>query len=196
MANENLIIEIMRDIEKGNDVLKNGDDQEICKCFYDLKETYTIRNKNLSFPHFSKSSMSALHYALSRGVSHFDNTTCKEDLEKLIRLLEFECAELKDKESARQESLVINNTNHNNLSCSITLTSTLKQINTIPKDSLTDKDRDKLEKMLHLIDNLQPTNKEKIKGKISEILKFIADKSVDVGIATIPYLFEITKKLQ
>ena len=39
-------------------------------------------------------------------------------------------------------------------------------------------------------------NKEKIVGKVGNVLKYIADKGIEVGIAALPYLGEISKLIQ
>lgn len=70
----------------------------------------------------------------------------------------------------------------------ITLEQTIKNINDLSSDSLSDEDKEILcGKLATLSTEKSKESKwEKAKG----ILKWIADKSVDVGIATLPYLIE------
>lgn len=72
----------------------------------------------------------------------------------------------------------------------------MKSINEISNEILDEKDKRYLSEILYFINSLKEINKDKTKNKIVEVLKYIADKGIEVGIAVLPYLGEITKLLR
>lgn len=77
------------------------------------------------------------------------------------------------------------------VSVNISFEQTIENIDKIPKDNLSDEDKEKL------ISDLTKLKFSKDKNKIwdnaKSILKWLADKSVEVGIAALPYISEIVK---
>lgn len=71
----------------------------------------------------------------------------------------------------------------------ITIEQVIKQLEKIPEDSLTNTDKDILKEYLFSLEGIKVAkDKNKFWGKAKEILKFIADKGIDVAIATLPYI--------
>lgn len=124
-----------------------------------------------------------------------------EALENLIEEMELYLAELVDKQDkepkkqSKAETIRIDNYNTNTANATInqniSIDSTIKAINELPSDILDEKDKKYLENILRDIDDLKGQNKEKAKNKIFEVLKYIIDKSIEVGIAILPYLGKI-----
>lgn len=77
------------------------------------------------------------------------------------------------------------------VSVNITFEQTIENIDKIPEDNLSDEDKEKL------ISDLTKLKFSKDKNKIwdnaKSILKWLADKSLEVGIAALPYISEIVK---
>lgn len=123
------------------------------------------------------------------------------DLKKLkAKLINYKY-ELEEKELARKEALEIQRMNiqgitiHNdnssyasassNVTVKVTLKQTIEKLDKLlPKEELNDLE-DKLA-ALELV--MKKGDKEKSSIKMSNVLKFIADKGIDVAIAVIPYL--------
>lgn len=132
------------------------------------------------------------------------NTTITDyigDLKKLkAKLINYKY-ELEEKELARKETFDIermrnqgitihnNNSSYSSSSSNVTVTVTLEQTiekldKLLPKEELNDLE-DKLA-ALELV--MKKGDKEKSSIKMSNVLKFIADKGIDVAIAVLPYL--------
>ncbi|WP_313128488.1 hypothetical protein [Anaerocolumna sp.] len=123
------------------------------------------------------------------------------DLKKLkAKLINYKY-ELEEKELARKEALeiqrmnaqgiIIHNDNssyasaYSNVTITVTLEQTMGKLDKIlPKEELNDLE-DKLA-TLELV--MKKGDKEKSSIKMSNVLKFIADKGIDVAIAVLPYL--------
>lgn len=97
-------------------------------------------------------------------------------------------------------SININNQNNNTASATINqninLKTTLKSINEISNEILDEKEKRCLSEILDSINSLKEMDKGKTKNKVVEVLKYIADKGIEVGIAVLPYLGEIVKLLR
>ncbi len=129
-----------------------------------------------------------------------------EALKNLIEEMELYLAELVDKQDrepkkqSRAEKIHINNYNNNTANATInqniSIDNTIKSINNLPSDILDEKSKEYLENILFAIESLKNKDKEKTKNKIFEVLKYIVDKGVEVGIAILPYLGEIARLLR
>ncbi|SEW31435.1 hypothetical protein [[Clostridium] fimetarium] len=116
-------------------------------------------------------------------INYRDDIELKE--QKEIR--EFEVLKLK------QSSFNINNqnTSTNTLSTTINITIDMVQetIQSFPDDVLSAEDKEELEDKLAGIEAMVNKNdKDKIKQKIGNVLKFALEKGTDVAIAILPYL--------
>lgn len=95
-----------------------------------------------------------------------------------------------------QASVVVQQYNNqsmsSNVSVSITLEQTIENINQLPESALSSDDKELLAgKLAQISVDKEPESRwEKAKGA----LKWIADKSVEVGIAALPYIVEALKK--
>lgn len=116
-----------------------------------------------------------------------------------IRSAELEMLRLK------QSILNINNTNNNealstaeaSVAVTVTIKQTLESINNLPDDILSKEDKESLEEKVASLELLTKSgDKEKASKKLGSILKYVADKGIEVGIALLPYLGEISKLLQ
>ena len=99
------------------------------------------------------------------------------------------------------QQLIINNENKASASSSavvtVSISNTIELINKLPADVLSNKEKEELEEKLSAIEVARTSgNKEKIVGKVGNVLKYIADKGIEVGIAALPYLGEISKLIQ
>lgn len=106
----------------------------------------------------------------------------------------------KQKQGDKISAINIHNQNNNTANATInqniSLEATLKSINEISNEILDEKDKRYLSEILDSINSLKEINKDKTKNKIVEVLKYIADKGIEVGIAVLPYLGEIAKLLR
>ena len=114
----------------------------------------------------------------------------KNDLEKL---------------KLQQSIMTINNTNHNeasteanvNVTVVVTVDQAIESINSLPNDVLSKEEKESLEEKVASLELLTKSgDKEKASKKLGSILKYVADKGIEVGIALLPYLGEISKLLQ
>jgi len=114
----------------------------------------------------------------------------KNDLEKL---------------KLQQSIMTINNTNHNEASTEanvivtvvVTVNQAIESIDSLPNDVLSKEEKESLEEKVASLELLTKSgDKEKASKKLGSILKYVADKGIEVGIALLPYLGEISKLLQ
>ena len=73
----------------------------------------------------------------------------------------------------------------------ISIEQTVNAIEAIPEDKLSRSEKDKLLKELKKLESEK--DKSKIWERAQSVLKWIADKSVDVAIAALPYILEVLK---
>lgn len=74
------------------------------------------------------------------------------------------------------------------------LDQTIENIHFIPETVLSKSDMDILEDKLSAFELiLKKKDKAKLFDKLGRVIKFVADKGVEVGIAVLPYLGEIAK---
>lgn len=98
--------------------------------------------------------------------------------------------------STPSHQVLINNNNNASASATVTISisNTIELINQLPPDVLSDQEKEELEEKLSAIEVAKTSgNKEKLIGKVNNVLKYIADKGIEVGIAALPYLGEISK---
>ena len=119
-----------------------------------------------------------------------DDEIRKNDLEKL---------------KLQQSILTINNTNHNEASSEananvvvvVTVNQAIESINNLPENVLSKEEKESLEEKVAALELLTKSgDKEKASKKLGGILRYVADKGIEVGIALLPYLGEISKLLQ
>ncbi len=150
----------------------------------------------------------------------FDSIDYKSDLDKLKAKLLYKVSVLsdqRDKELKRQEvakeereieklkyqaaiaqsSIKVENINNNNsianssVNITITLTQTIEEINRIPNESLSKEDKDKLTNDLYALEGIKSTgDKVKFWDKAKDVIKYVADKGVDTGIALLPLIVQ------
>lgn len=106
----------------------------------------------------------------------------------------------KQKQGDKMSAINIHNQNNNTANATInqniSLEATLKSINEISNEILDEKDKRYVSEILDSINFLKEINKNKTKNKVVEVLKYITDKGIEVGIAVLPYLGEIAKLLR
>ncbi|KNZ40610.1 hypothetical protein [Acetobacterium bakii] len=131
-----------------------------------------------------------------------------QDLEKLKSILINYKLDLQREDKLRSDELrmlelknqiTINNNNTNKstaissslASVNLTINQTLESINQLPEEIIDDEGRQKLEEMLLIIEGMKSKkDKSGIKSKVGNVIKFIADKGVDVFIAVAPFLLQ------
>lgn len=105
----------------------------------------------------------------------------------------------------KQSILNINNTNNNqassvataNASAIVTVTQAIESINNLPEDTYSKEDKEVLEEKIAALELLiKSGDKDKTSKKLGSILKYISDKGIEVGIALLPYLGEVSKIIQ
>lgn len=106
------------------------------------------------------------------------------DLRILKQKLKMHMASLSDTPSHHPNQVINVNTN-------VSLTITLEQvISKIDETSLAEKEKEALKEQLAIL-STRKGNREKIWEISKDILKWLADKSVDVGIAALPYIISL-----
>jgi hypothetical protein len=105
---------------------------------------------------------------------------------------------IKETTTPLQQLIISNNSTANaNATVTISISNTIELINQLPPEVLSDKEKEELEEKLSAIEVAKTSgNKEKLAGKVGNVLKYIADKGIEVGIAALPYLGEISKFIQ
>ena len=105
----------------------------------------------------------------------------------------------------QQSILTINNNNSNNSSSIASASSTvtisiqqvLENIYKLSDATLSKEEKEVLEEKLSAIEVAKNTkDNAKLSSKIGSVLKYITDKGIEVGIAVLPYLGEISKLIQ
>lgn len=119
----------------------------------------------------------------------------KDDLEVV------EIKEVRELEKLRLQSSisVTNNNNSNstatsssNTTISISLHSTLERLQELPDTTISQEDKEALEEKLAALQvALNSRDNDKVKLKLTNVLKYIGDKCVDAGIAVLPYLGQV-----
>lgn len=131
------------------------------------------------------------------------------DLSKLKQILTNYLTDLERKDEIRKDELEklkksnINIKNTNNISSNATATSnvtitikqTIENISQIPDTILSQSEKEELEDKISALE-VAKSNPAKLKSKLPSVLKYIADKGVEVGIALLPYLGEIAKLIK
>ncbi len=133
------------------------------------------------------------------------------DLSKLQQILTNHLADLEREDKIRNDELEklklqqsilnINNTNTNSANATatsnvtITIEQTLEAISRISEDVLRQADKQELEDKISALE-VAKSNPTKLKCKLPGILKYIADKGVEVGIALLPYLGDIARMIK
>lgn len=73
----------------------------------------------------------------------------------------------------------------------VTIEQILKQVDEIPKEKLEEEEKERLKEHLYFLEGIKATkDKSKFWEKAREVLKFLADKGVDVAIAILPYIIQ------
>ena len=115
-----------------------------------------------------------------------------------IKQLELDSMQKQKDNNNSTNAINISNTNTANatINQNISIDNAIKSINELSNDILDKKSKEYLEEILLAIESLKDTDKEKTKGKIIKVLKYIADKGIEVCIAILPYLGEIARLLK
>ena len=105
----------------------------------------------------------------------------------------------------KQSILNINNTNNNDASSTasasasvtVSVTQAIESINNLLDNVLSEEEKESLEEKITSLELMAKSgDKEKTSKKLGSILKYIADKGIEVGIALLPYLGQISKMVQ
>lgn len=184
-------------IEECKNVLKNNIPREAVNQIENIKKAYEGTKKFTVEPYYD-------YINLIPSIL-YDSPEQLNRLEKLILQMEVYRAELMDEYNMQQnqtnsQNININNQNNNTANASInqniTIKSTIEDINKIPDNILDKEAKEDLEEILYSIEALKDKEKDKAKEKIFKALKYIIDKSFEVGIAILPYLGEVSKILR
>ena len=123
------------------------------------------------------------------------NVDCSNDV-KLLRkkFLNYKASleyELEKSKNCNSQVMTVNQTQNNQLSFNISFEQTISAIESIPNEKLSQDEKEQLEGKLSKLN--AEKDKSKLWGKAQSALKWIADKSVEVGIAALPYIAEALK---
>lgn len=145
---------------------------------------------------------------LTTGLNNYADLGCPREINclKNIKLLKAKLENYRsnlkrtpiEKVNAKNTTLNINNslsTSINN-EISITLEQTMKNINDIPSNILTDDEKQELEdKLASLQLAVNSKNKEKIRTKLLNVLKFVVNKGPETYIAIADFVIFLTNKV-
>lgn len=146
----------------------------------------------------------------------YSETDYKEDVIKLKAKLEFKKAQLVDdehkekrlferqkmeleklqiQEKMQKSSVVINNHNHNEATSSANVSISFEEVRkkidnmtSLPEEEI-DEFKNKIDEIEKIVNSKEP--KAKKWSKVKDIIKWVADKGVDVGIALLPLILKI-----
>ena len=85
----------------------------------------------------------------------------------------------------------INQTQNSNISINVSFAQTINAIDAIPDDKLSQDEKEQLEGKLSKLNTEK--DKSKLWEKTQSVLKWIADRGIEVGIAALPYIAEALK---
>ena len=109
------------------------------------------------------------------------------DLEREDEIRKYELEKLQ-----LQKSITIQNTLSATTTVTVTIEQTTSNISSIPKEGLSDEEKSKLVADLSQL-GLFKGDKPILKEKLSNILKYVADKGFEVGKAVLPLILEYMK---
>ena len=179
MINKNQIELINQDISKANEILDDGDIDEIKDICDRLNRKYKLKLDLI------------IAYDFKEGPARYKEY-CKL-LNEIIDQMKYYQAELKDADNQNSmhsklaESININNTNTatNNITQNISIKSTIEKIDQIPDEILAKNLKRELKGMLSELENCK--NSQEKKSKLMEVVKWLGDKTADAFIACLPY---------
>lgn len=166
---------------------------EICSVF--INEIHSIYTGLLYIEHGTGTPNDDLKVLRSKLMNYKVNLSAeKEKLEQELEVLKLKQSVIK---------LENNNTNANNntnevksslqANMNVELINVLNSINDIPESTLSD--LDKLE-IINLVSSMEVSqDTETKKEKIIKLIKYIADKGFEVGIALIPYIYKVMTQM-
>ena len=140
-----------------------------------------------------------LEYEKALIVDSIEKEKRQEEIERDKRELE----KLRLQAEITKGNLTINNNNSNHneansvTNVSVSIDQAIEAINTIPSDKLNDEEKTEIEEKLYTLEGAKNSgNKARVKETLAKVIKYIADKGIDVAIAMLPYLGEISKFIQ
>lgn len=121
----------------------------------------------------------------------YDVCLLKEKLERYKARLTLACIK------QNQTTVTVNNASSvcNTVNIDISIKQAIKQVQNLSSDVLSDKDKNELKLMLCDLDKLKGKDKKDSSGRFGEVLRLLADKSIDVAIAVVPYLAKFLQDL-
>ncbi len=112
----------------------------------------------------------------------------KQKLEYYKATLEYELEKTKD---SNTPLISVSQNQTNQISINISLEQTITAIEAIPDEKLSQDEKEQLEGKLSKLNTEK--DKSKLWEKAQSVLKWIADKGIEVGIAALPYIAEALK---
>lgn len=100
--------------------------------------------------------------------------------------------EIAENKQTSGKALILEQTLNTNVSIQISFNQTISAIEAIPNVILSQDEKEMLEGKLSKLNTEK--DKSKLWGKAQSVLKWIADKGIEVGIAALPYIVESLKK--
>lgn len=177
-------------------------DEYILKCKDNIKLFDEYRSKNQSYFLLEKNSGDLIETILNTFVKDIDQSRLEyfydkspdyvKDLTNLKCQLEGLKARKLDEEKTSKESLISIIQNQTNTQVvNISFEQTVNAVKSIPENELSaDEKKELLEKLKKLESD---KDKSEIWKTAQSVLKWIADKGVDVAIAVLPYIVEVLK---
>ena len=99
--------------------------------------------------------------------------------------------EIEENKQNSEKALVLEQTLNTNISIQISFEQTISAIEAIPNETLSQDEKEQLEGKLSKINTEK--DKSKLWEKAQSVLKWIAEKGIEVGIAALPYIAEALK---
>lgn len=152
-----------------------------------------IKNIDNLLTYYYASSASSKDIERLRGIliNHRDNI----EMEEAKELRELEKLKL-------QSTINISNNNNSNatatasVSISVSLTNTLERLQALPTSTISEEDKEVLEEKLSALQvALDSKNSEKAKSKLSSILRYLGDKTIETAITVLPYIGTVSQYL-
>ncbi|WP_317856041.1 hypothetical protein [Chakrabartyella piscis] len=129
------------------------------------------------------------------------------DLEDVNREKEYEIEKLRLQAEVLKSSVTVNNTNNNQsqsqsvsestANVTISIKQVINRIENLSPNILSDEEKSELEDKMSAIEIAKNSkDKKKLMDKLGSVLEYITNKGVEVGIAVLPYLGDISKFIE
>ena len=191
--NEKKLKLIRQDIERAKELLSSKNKEEQYQFIKRVIDVWSDKKVNISrglmrLMKYQQDNFD-LNWSLS-DVRDVKDYNWHEDLTQLIRNLEMLEEEVKSESQLKSSATKVSNQNqnvvvNNYVNVTVTLSQTIQELN---KTSLSKDELVEIMQMLAELEESKGKHKSTAWGKAKQILAWLGDKAVDVGIAVLPYI--------